>query len=319
MRIFVAGHKGMVGSALVQSLRKNSNIEVFTQPRSRLDLLDLTAVKKYFKENKFDQIYLAAAKVGGIEANRSFPVDFILDNLKIQTNILESAHIYDVNKVLFLGSSCIYPKLSKQPIKEDYLLSGYLEQTNEPYAIAKISGIKLCESFNRQYGRDYRSIMPTNLYGPNDNFHPENSHVIPGLINKIHEALVNNKKNVVLWGSGNPKREFLHVKDMASASIFVMNLEKKIFYDQTKHMLSHINVGTGIDITIKDLSQMIAKIIGFKGELVFDQSRPDGTPRKLLDVSKLHKLGWKSSINLETGLLETYKWYKENINKIRKS
>ena len=232
MRIFVAGHKGMVGSALVQSLRKNSNIEVFTQPRSRLDLLDLTAVKKYFKENKFDQIYLAAAKVGGIEANRSFPVDFILDNLKIQTNILESAHIYDVNKVLFLGSSCIYPKLSKQPIKEDYLLSGYLEQTNEPYAIAKISGIKLCESFNRQYGRDYRSIMPTNLYGPNDNFHPENSHVIPGLINKIHEALVNNKKNVVLWGSGNPKREFLHVKDMASASIFVMNLEKKIFYDQ---------------------------------------------------------------------------------------
>tara|TARA_X000000950_G_scaffold264737_1_gene338281 strand:- start:338 stop:1297 length:960 start_codon:yes stop_codon:yes gene_type:complete len=319
MRVFVAGHNGMVGSALVQSLRKNSNIEVFTQPKSRLDLLDLIAVKKYFKENKFDQIYLAAAKVGGIEANRSFPADFILDNLKIQTNILESAHIYDVNKVLFLGSSCIYPKLSKQPIKEDYLLSDYLEQTNEPYAIAKIAGIKLCESFNRQYGRDYRSIMPTNLYGPNDNFHPENSHVIPGLINRIHEAFMNNKKNVVIWGSGNPKREFLHVKDMASASIFVMNLEKKIFYDHTKHMLSHINVGTGIDITIKDLSQMIAKIIGFKGELVFDQSRPDGTPRKLLDVSKLHKLGWKSSINLETGLVETYQWYKENINKIRKS
>lgn len=319
MRVFVAGHNGMVGSALAQSLRKNNNIEVFTQPRSRLDLLDLISVKKYFKEKKFDQIYIAAAKVGGIEANRSFPADFILDNLKIQTNILESAHIYDVNKVLFLGSSCIYPKLSKQPIKEDYLLSDYLEQTNEPYAIAKISGIKLCESLNRQYGRDYRSIMPTNLYGPNDNFHPENSHVIPGLINRIHEALINNKESVVIWGSGNPKREFLHVKDMASASIFVMNLEKNIFYDQTTHMLSHINVGTGIDITIKDLSQMIAKIVGFKGKLVFDQSKPDGTPRKLLDVSKLHKLGWKSSINLETGLMETYKWYKENINKIRKS
>lgn len=319
MRVFVAGHKGMVGRALIESLRKNNNIEVFTQSRLQLDLLDSTAVEKYIRKNKFDQIYIAAAKVGGIIANRNFPADFILENLKIQTNILESAHSNDVDKVLFLGSSCIYPRLCKQPIKEDYLLSDYLEETNEPYAIAKIAGIKLCESFNRQYDRDYRSIMPTNLYGQNDNFHPENSHVIPGLINRIHEAKVGGKAEVIIWGSGNPKREFLHVKDMASASIFVMNLDKRIFNKQISPMLSHINAGTGIDISIKDLSKMLAKVIGFHGKLVFDKSKPDGTPRKLLNVSKLNKLGWKSSISLEDGLSSTYQWYKENIDKIRES
>ncbi len=317
MKIFIAGHKGMVGNAINDALRKNTDYEIITKEKSELNLLNQNQVENFFRKNKVDQIYIAAAKVGGIFANNKYPANFIYENLKIETNIIESAHKNDVNKILFLGSSCIYPKFAKQPIKEEYLLTGPLEDTNEPYAVAKIAGIKLCESYNRQYGRDYRSVMPTNLYGPNDNFHPTNSHVIPGLINRFHHASENNEKEIMIWGSGKPLREFLYIDDMASASLHIMNLEKDVLEKQTETNLSHINVGSGKDYSIKDLGSKISDITGFKGSIRFDSSKPDGTPRKLLDISKLKKLGWSPSISLDDGLLKTYEWYKKNINLAR--
>ena len=317
MNIFVAGHKGMVGSAIERALLLNGSNNIITASRLDLDLLNQKAVNDFFKNNNIDQIYLAAAKVGGIHANNEYPAEFIYENLMIQSNIIHAAHLSDVHKLLFLGSSCIYPKHAKQPMSEDSLLTGMLEATNEPYAIAKIAGIKLCESYNRQYGRDYRSVMPTNLYGPNDNFHPENSHVIPGLIRRFHNAVVENKKELVIWGSGKPMREFLHVDDLATASIHLMNIDYTVYSSNTKSMLSHINIGTGQDCSIKELAEIISKIAGFNGNLVFDKSKPDGTPRKLMDVTKLNNLGWSSNISLEDGLRSTYHWYQENQENLR--
>ena len=317
MNIFVAGDRGMVGSAIVRALRENSSNNVITATRSELDLLDQRSVNQFFEFNDIDQVYLAAAKVGGIHANNEYPAQFIYENLMIQSNIIHAAHLSEVQKLLFLGSSCIYPKFADQPIQESSLLTGVLERTNEPYAIAKISGIKLCESYNRQYGRDYRSVMPTNLYGPNDNFHSENSHVIPALINSFHSAVKSNAEEVVIWGSGDPMREFLYVDDMAAASIHVMNLDSEIYSLHTSPMSSHINVGTGVDCTIKELAETIANVTGFQGNLVFDSSRPDGTPRKLMNVSRLKKLGWQYSISLEKGLSMTYLWYQNNSQEAR--
>jgi len=317
MNIFVAGHRGMVGSAIVRALSTNDANNIITATRSELDLLDQESVKSFFEHNNINQVYLAAAKVGGIHANNEYPAQFIYENLMIQANIIHAAHCSGVTKLLFLGSSCIYPRFAKQPIKEDSLLTGLLESTNEPYAIAKIVGIKLCESYNRQYGRDYRSVMPTNLYGPNDNFHPENSHVIPGMMRRLHDAMLSKKNQVVIWGTGTPMREFLHVNDMAAASVYVMNLDNDIYALHTKPMLSHINVGTGVDCTIKELAETLAKVVGFKGELVFDSSKPDGTPRKLMDISRLNSLGWGSTIGLENGLSETYQWFIKNIDSAR--
>ncbi len=317
MNIFVAGHHGMVGSAIVRALLLDGGNNIITATRSILDLLNQKSVNDFFKNNDIDQVYLAAAKVGGIHANNEYPAQFIYENLMIQSNIINAAHLADVQQLLFLGSSCIYPKYSEQPMQEDSLLTGILEPTNEPYAIAKIAGIKLCESYNRQYGMDYRSVMPTNLYGPNDNFHPENSHVIPAMMRRFDDAVVKNEKKVVIWGSGKPMREFLHVDDMAAASLHVMNLDHKIYSLHTNPMLSHINVGTGADCTIKELAETIAEVTGFKGELIFDGSKPDGTPRKLMDVSRLKKLGWQSSISLKDGLKKTYEWFKANKNNIR--
>ncbi|HCH7883653.1 GDP-L-fucose synthase [Raoultella ornithinolytica] len=315
--VFVAGHNGMVGSAIVRQLKKRSNINIISRERNELDLLDSNAVNHFFSTEKIDEIYLAAAKVGGIVANNSFPADFIYQNLMIESNIINAAHVHNIQKIMFLGSSCIYPKLANQPISENELLQGTLEPTNEPYAIAKIAGIKLCESYNRQYGRDYRSVMPTNLYGENDNFHPSNSHVIPALLRRFHEATITNAHEVVVWGSGKPMREFLHVDDMASASIYVMELESSDWKKNTLPMLSHINVGTGIDCTIKELAETIAKVTGYKGSIIFDATKPDGTPRKLLDVSRLSNLGWNYSITLEDGLKKTYDWFLENQDNFR--
>ncbi|MEL4271893.1 GDP-L-fucose synthase [Shewanella xiamenensis] len=316
--IFVAGHRGMVGSAIVRQLLRKSDVNVLTRTRDELDLLDLTAVRHFFTTEKIDQVYLAAAKVGGIIANNTYPAEFIYENLTIQNNIIHSAHLAGVQNLLFLGSSCIYPKLADQPMTESALLTGTLEPTNEPYAIAKIAGIKMCESYNRQYGRNYRSVMPTNLYGENDNFHPENSHVIPALLRRFHEAKLNGDLQVVAWGSGKPMREFLHVDDMAAASIYVMNLDQATYDANTEPMLSHINVGTGVDCTIRELVETVAKVVGFKGEIVFDTSKPDGAPRKLMDVSRLRSLGWKASIALEQGLLATYQWFLANQKNFRK-
>ena len=317
IRVFVAGHRGMVGSAIVNQLSKDSSYEIVTENRNNLDLLSQKDVSYFFKTQNINQVYLAAAKVGGIIANQSNPANFIYENLTIQSNIIHSAHIANVQKLLFLGSSCIYPKYAKQPMQEDLLLSDLLEPTNEPYAIAKIAGIKLCESYNRQHGRDYRSVMPANLYGPNDNFHSENSHVIPAMIRRFDDAVVNNEKEVVIWGSGKPMREFLYVDDMAAACVHVINLDPKVYSLHTKPMISHINVGTGTDCTIIELAETIAEVTGFKGELIFDISKPDGAPRKLLDVSKLKKLGWQSSISLKVGLKKTYKWFLANKNNLR--
>ena len=316
-RIFVAGHRGMVGAAIVRQLAQRNNVELVLRARDQLNLLDASAVQAFFAAEHIDQVYLAAAKVGGIVANNTYPADFIYENMMIESNIIHAAHLHNVNKLLFLGSSCIYPKQATQPIAESELLQGALEPTNEPYAIAKIAGIKLCESYNREYGRDYRSVMPTNLYGPHDNFHPSNSHVIPALLRRFHEAREQNTPDVVVWGSGTPMREFLHVDDMAAASIHVMELAQEVLQEYTQPMLSHINVGTGVDCTIRELAQTIAQVVGYKGRVVFDAGKPDGTPRKLLDVTRLHQLGWYHEISLEAGLASTYQWFLENQQRYR--
>lgn len=307
----------MVGSAIVRNLENKGYSNIITRSREQLDLCNQQEVSRFFQENQIDEVYLAAAKVGGIVANNSYPADFIYENLVIQSNIIHSAHLANVQKLLFLGSSCIYPKMAKQPMQESELLQGSLEPTNEPYAIAKIAGIKLCESYNRQYDRDYRSVMPTNLYGTNDNFHPENSHVLPALMQRIHEAKLNNLPEVVIWGTGSPMREFLHVDDMADACVFIMNLDKEIIDQHTNPMLSHINIGTGQDCSIKELAQTLIDVIKYRGNLVFDTSKPDGTPRKLLDVSRVNSLGWKAAIDLETGVRSTYQWFLENVHHLR--
>ncbi|KAA1194769.1 GDP-L-fucose synthase [Photorhabdus bodei] len=317
-RIFVAGHRGMVGSAIVRQLQTRQDIELVLKNRGELDLISQSAVQDFFAKEKIDEIYLAAAKVGGIVANNTYPAEFIFENLMIECNIIHAAHLSNIQKLLFLGSSCIYPKLTKQPMAESALLTDTLEPTNEPYAIAKIAGIKLCESYNRQYDRDYRSVMPTNLYGENDNFHPENSHVIPALLRRIHEAKQNNDTEIVVWGTGTPMREFLHVDDMAAASVYIMELSSDIYKANTQSMLSHINVGTGVDCTIRELAETIAKIVGFTGNIIFDTNKPDGTPRKLMDVSRLSQLGWNYQIPLETGLNMTYQWFLDNQNNFRK-
>ena len=305
-KIFVAGHTGMVGSAICRRLQLQSDVELVTRTRKELDLCSQMAVHNFMKYEKPDHVILAAAKVGGIYANNTYPAEFIYQNLQIQNNIIHAAHIHDVQKLLFLGSSCIYPRQVKQPMKENALLTGPLELTNEPYAMAKIAGIKMCESYNRQYGRDYRSVMPTNLYGPGDNYCSENSHVVPALIRRFHEAKENKLNEVVVWGSGTPKREFLFVEDMAEASLFVHNLDAKVLMQNTQPMLSHINVGTGTDVTIKELAIMVKDVVGFTGQLIFDRTKPDGTSRKLLDVSVLSNLGWKSNISLKSGLERSY-------------
>ncbi|CAH0182458.1 GDP-L-fucose synthase [Pseudomonas sp. Bi70] len=316
-RIFVAGHRGMVGSAIVRHLQSQGYQSIVTAPRDGVDLVDAASVKRFFAEQRIDQVYLAAAKVGGIHANNQYPADFIYQNLMIEANVINAAHEAGVQKLLSLGSSCIYPKHAEQPMREEALLTGVLEPTNEPYAIAKIAGIKLCESYNRQHGRDYRSVMPTNLYGPHDNYHPENSHVIPALLRRFHEATLRGDDEVVIWGSGTPMREFLHVDDMAAASVHVMNLDEATYGAHTQPMLSHINVGTGQDCTIRELAETIARVTEFQGRLSFDSSKPDGTPRKLMDVSRLAKLGWTASIDLETGLRDAYRWFVEHIDDVR--
>ncbi|WP_192034453.1 GDP-L-fucose synthase [Halomonas sp. YLGW01] len=315
--IFVAGHRGMVGSAIVRRLEALGYRNILTAGRDELDLTDQAQVNAYFERHAIDQVYLAAAKVGGIQANNSYPADFIYQNLIIEANLVHAAHQAGVQKLLFLGSSCIYPKLAEQPMREEALLTGTLEPTNEPYAIAKITGIKLCESYNRQYGRDYRSVMPTNLYGPHDNFHPENSHVIPALLRRFHEAKQQGDDEVVVWGSGTPMREFLHVDDMAAASVHVMELDQATYEANTSPMLSHINVGTGVDCTIRELAETVKSVTGFEGKLTFDASKPDGTPRKLMDVSRLKALGWQATISLEDGLQDAYQWFLDNQDRFR--
>ena len=315
--VFVAGHRGMVGSAIVRRLQALGYRNILTAGRDVVDLVDQQAVQRFFDERAIDQVYLAAARVGGIHANNTYPAEFIYQNLMIEANLVHAAHAHGVQRLLFLGSSCIYPKLAEQPMLEEALLTGVLEPTNEPYAIAKIAGIKLCESYNRQYGRDFRSVMPTNLYGPGDNYHPENSHVIPALLRRFHEAVQRGDREVVIWGSGTPRREFLHVDDMAAASVHVMELDEAVLRDHTRPMLSHINVGTGEDCTIRELAETVARVTGFTGRLVFDTDKPDGAPRKLLDVSRLAALGWRPQIGLEEGLRDAYAWFVENRADVR--
>lgn len=316
-RVFVAGHQGMVGSAIVRALEKARDAEIITRTRSELDLLDQAAVFRFFNQHAVDEVYLAAAKVGGIWANNTYPAEFMYQNLIIEANIIHGAFQAGVRKLLFLGSSCIYPKLAEQPIAESSLLQGALEPTNEPYAIAKIAGIKLCESYNRQYGTDYRSVMPTNLYGINDNFHPENSHVVPALLRRFHEAKMQDLPSVTVWGSGSPMREFLYVDDMAGACLHVMNLPKEVYGEHVLPMSSHINVGTGKDCTIRELANTIARAVGYRGDILWDTSKPDGTPRKLLDVGLLKRLGWQYSVELDEGIERTYQWFLQNQEKFR--
>tara|TARA_B100000787_G_C16176439_1_gene289285 strand:+ start:485 stop:1450 length:966 start_codon:yes stop_codon:yes gene_type:complete len=313
-KIYVAGHQGLVGSAIIKKLKSLGYINLITRTHNQLDLIKQRSVQNFFKKHKPDFVVIAAAKVGGIIANNNYPADFIYQNLMIQANIIDASYQYKVKSLLFLGSSCIYPKDAAQPIIEDTILTGKLESTNEPYAIAKIAGIKLCESYNRQHDTDFRSVMPTNLYGPGDNYHPENSHVIPGLIVRFHNAKNNNDRIVKVWGSGKPKREFLYVDDMADASIYIMNLDIDDYHRNTQPMLSHVNIGTGEDLTIKDLSYAIAREIGYQGIIEFDIEKPDGTPRKLLDVSCLNNLGWKAKFDLNSGLSLTYKDYLRSLN-----
>jgi GDP-L-fucose synthase len=312
MRIYVAGHRGMVGGAISRKLRERG-VEVITRTHAELDLTDQAAVRAFFASEKLDGVVLAAAKVGGIHANNTYPADFIYENLMIEANVVHQAYIAGVQRLLFLGSSCIYPRAVEQPMREDALLTGVLEPTNEPYAIAKIAGIKLCESYNRQYGTDYRSVMPTNLYGPGDNFHPENSHVMPALIRRFHEAAASGAEEVVIWGTGTPYREFLHVDDMAEASLFVFDLDKEAYEANTEPMLSHINVGYGEDVTISELAHLVADVTGFTGRISFDASKPDGTMRKLMDSGRLTAMGWKPSVTLAKGVEKTYAWFRANV------
>lgn len=317
-KIYVAGHRGMVGSAIMRQLlaQRHPADRIVTRTHAELDLTNQADVRAFFATERPDQVYLAAAKVGGIHANNAYPAEFIYQNLMMQANVIDAAFRHGVQKLLFLGSSCIYPKLAPQPMREDALLTGTLEPTNEPYAIAKIAGIKLCESYNRQYGDshgvDYRSVMPTNLYGPGDNYHPENSHVIPALIRRFHEAKANQAPSVTIWGTGTPRREFLYVDDMAAASVHVMNLSKAVYNQHTQPMLSHINVGCGHDITIRELAETIARVIGYAGNIAFDPSKPDGTPRKLMDSTRLNALGWQAQVGLVTGLEKAYEAFLAN-------
>lgn len=321
-KIYVAGHNGMVGGAILRRFQSRQAdgeaLELITRSHAELDLTNQAAVQKFMQDQLPDIVILAAAKVGGIHANDTFPADFIYENLMIECNVIHQSFAAGVNKLLLLGSSCIYPRAALQPMAEGALLTGPLEPTNEPYAIAKIAGIKLCESYNRQHGVDYRSVMPTNLYGPGDNFHPENSHVMPALISRFHEAATHGHREVVIWGTGTPRREFLHVDDMAAAALFVLELPKSAYDANTRPMLSHINVGSGTDISILELAQLVARITGFKGEIAADPTKPDGTPRKLLDVSRLSRLGWKAQIGLEQGLTETFRWFLNNSARIRR-
>ena len=316
MRAYVAGHRGMVGSAIARSLEADG-AEIVTATRSDLDLADQSAVRSFLARERPDTVIVAAAKVGGIHANNTLPAEFIYENLMIECNLIDSAFRAGVERLFFLGSSCIYPRNASQPMAEEALLTGTLEPTNEPYAIAKIAGIKLCESYNRQYGTDYRSAMPTNLYGPGDNFHETNSHVLPALLRRFHEAKQAGSEEVVIWGTGTPKRELLHVYDMAAACVFLLNLPKDVYAASTEPMLSHINVGTGCDVSIADLAQTIAQVTGFEGRISFDATKPDGTPRKLLDVSRLTNMGWTASIPLEEGIHQTYDWYLANQELLR--
>lgn len=321
-KIYVAGHRGMVGGAILRQLQQRQaageDITLITRTHAELELTNQVAVREFMLAEKPDIVILAAAKVGGILANNTYPAEFIYDNLMVQCNVIHSAWEAGVERMLQLGSSCIYPKAVPQPMREAALLTGPLEPTNEPYAVAKIAGIKICESYNRQYGVDYRSVMPTNLYGPGDNFHPENSHVLPALIRRFHEAAQEGKDEVVIWGSGTPRREFLHVDDMAAASLFVMDLDKSIYDANTQPQLSHINVGSGVDVSILELAQMVAAVTGYKGEIALDRTKPDGTMRKLMDVSRLADMGWKASIDLENGVRETYQWFLEHQDSFRR-
>jgi GDP-L-fucose synthase len=316
-KIYVAGHLGMVGSAIIRRLRANGHNNIIMRTHAELDLTNQSAVNNFFEITRPDQVYLAAAKVGGIYANNRYPAEFIYENLMIQNNVVHAAWQHGVNKLLFLGSSCIYPKLAYQPMREDMLLTGVLESTNEPYAIAKIAGIKLCESFNRQHGVDYRSVMPTNLYGPGDNYHPENSHVIPALIRRFHEGKLLSNPAVTIWGTGTPKREFLYVDDMAAACIHVMNIDKSTYEANTLPMQSHINVGSGDDITIADLAIAVSEAVGYTGEIKFDPSKPNGTPRKLMDSARLNSLGWKPYVNLKDGLKKAYEDFMSHTDSLR--
>jgi len=311
-KIYIAGHRGLVGSAIVRQLELRGFTNLLMRTHKELDLTNQVQVQTFFEQKKPDYVILAAAKVGGIHANNTYPADFIYQNMMIEANVINSAYENKVKRLLFLGSTCIYPKAVEQPMREDALLTGVLEPTNEPYALAKIAGIKLCESYNRQHGTDFRSVMPTNLYGINDNFHPENSHVIPALIRRFHQAKVNNDPEVVVWGTGKAMREFLYVDDMAEASLFVLELDEKTYQANTKSMLSHINVGTGKDVTIKKMAEAMKKVVGFEGKLTFDTTKPDGAPRKLINVSRLSNMGWNYNVGLKDGLSKTYKWYLKN-------